>query len=359
MSGPTFDVFLHGTVFLDVVMSGLPVPPTPGTEIFTAGMGSCPGGIANMAVASARLGLSTSLSSAFGDDLYADFCWSTLADGEGVDLSHSRRMPGWPCPLTVSMAYDGDRAMVTHMRPTPVGEDELVGTPPPARAAIVHLSGEPREWRDRAREQGTLIFADVGWDASERWSPAVLEQLSGCHAFLPNQVEAMAYTGTADPQAALHRLADLVPIVAVTSGAGGSRAVDATTGEEAWAPPVPVTAHDATGAGDVFDAAFTLGTLRAWPLAQRLAFANLCAALSVQHLGGSLAAPGWGDLADWWGDVRVRAAAGDPVAGELEARYGFLPDVLPEGPVRAVRRASATLARNSDELGADQARRAS
>ena len=348
MNETTFDVFVHGTMFLDLVMTGLAGPPTPGTEIFTSGMGFCPGGIANMAVAASRLGLSTCLSAAFGDDLYADFCWRTLAEGEGIDLSRSRRLPGWPCPVTVSMAYAGDRAMVTHMRETPLAEDELVGTPPPAHAAIVYLCGEPPRWRDFARRQGTLIFADVGWDASEQWSPAVLEQLSGCHAFLPNEVEAMAYTGTADPLAALHRLADLVPVVAVTSGANGSRAIDATTGEEAWVPAVPVTAHDATGAGDVFDTAFTLGTLRGWPLAQRLAFANLCAALSVQHVGGSLAAPGWGDIADWWADVRSRAACGEPLAGDLTSRYGFLPDVLPDGPLCAVPRASTTLARNSN-----------
>ncbi|MFC0680266.1 carbohydrate kinase family protein [Lysobacter korlensis] len=344
----TFDVFVQGTVFLDIVMTGLRARPAAGTEVFTDGMGSCPGGIANLAIASSRLGLSTSLSAAFGDDLYGDFCWGTLQDAEGVDLSRSRRMPGWPTPVTVSMAFADDRSMVTHMRPTPIGEDELVGTPPEARATIVYLSHDAPAWRERAREQGTLVFADVGWDGGERWSSAVLDQLSGCHAFLPNDVEATAYTRTDDPEAALRRLADLVPITAVTSGSAGSRAIDHVTGEQAWAPGVPVIAQDTTGAGDVFDTGFTLGTLRGWPLADRLAFANLCAALSVQHVGGSLAAPGWGDIADWWADVRLRARNGDLATSELARRYGFLDDVVPDGTIRTVRRAAATLARNSD-----------
>jgi sugar/nucleoside kinase (ribokinase family) len=238
--------------------------------------------------------------------------------------------------------------MVTHMRPTPIEEDELVGTPPPARAALVYLSSaEPPAWRALARRQGTLVFADVGWDGSERWSGTVLEQLAECHAFLPNEVEATSYTRTNDAEAALRKLAGLVPIVAVTSGAAGSRAIDGITGEQAWAPSVPVVAQDATGAGDVFDTAFTLGTLGGWPLGNRLAFANLCAALSVQHVGGSLAAPGWGDIADWWAWVR-RGTNGDTAARDLATRYGFLDDVLPEGPLRAVRRAGATLSRNSD-----------
>ena len=343
-----FDVFVHGTVFLDIVMTGLRARPAPGTEVFTDGMGSSPGGIANLAIAAGRLGLSTSLSAAFGDDLYGDFCWRSLDEEAGIDLSHSRRMTAWPTPVTVSLAFDGDRSMVTHMRPTPVAEDELVGTPPRARAAIAYLSAEPPAWQNLAREQGTLIFADVGWDSTEQWSSTVLDQLSGCHAFVPNEVEAVAYTGTDDVETALRRLADLVPIVAVTSGAAGSRAIDNTTGEEAWVPAVPVTAQDATGAGDVFDTAFTLGTLNGWPLADRLAFANLCGALSVQHVGGSLAAPGWGDITDWWSRTRTRPNGGAPTATDLMTRYGFLDDVIPDGPLRAVRRASATLARNSD-----------
>ncbi|HWG00403.1 MAG TPA: carbohydrate kinase family protein, partial [Trebonia sp.] len=70
------DLFMHGTVFLDVVFTGLTSLPLRGTEIFASGMGSCPGGIANLAIAASRLGVRTSLSAAFGDDVYGDFCWS-------------------------------------------------------------------------------------------------------------------------------------------------------------------------------------------------------------------------------------------------------------------------------------------
>jgi sugar/nucleoside kinase (ribokinase family) len=348
MTDEPFDVFVQGTVFLDIVMTGLHAYPAPGTEVFTDGMGSCPGGIANLAIAASRLGLSTSLSAAFGDDFYGDLCWRSLSQEEGVDLSHSRRMTAWPTPVTVSMAIDGDRSMVTHMHPTPVAEDDLVGTPPRARAAIAYLSAAPAAWRDRSREQGALIVADVGWDGSEQWSSEVLDQLSECDVFVPNEVEAMAYTRTDDAKAALRRLADLVPVVAVTRGASESFAIDSITGEQASAPAVPITARDATGAGDVFDTAFTFGMLHGWPLEDRLAFANLCAALSMQHVGGSLAAPGWGDITDWWLDVRVRAGGGDPTATDLMSRYGFLDALLPHKASRAVRRASATLARQSD-----------
>ncbi len=337
----TLDVFVQGTVFLDVVMTGLQGRPAPGTEIFTDGMGSCPGGIANLAVAASRLDLATGLSAAFGDDVYADFCWRVLEE-EGVDLAPARRVPGWPTPVTVSMAVDGDRSMVTHMVPTPVGEEDLVGTPPRARAVIGYLGPHEPAWRRRAREQGSLVVADVGWDGSGAWAAAVLDQLASCDVFLPNEVEATAYTRTDDAEAALKRLADLVPVVAVTSGASGSRAVDARTGEHAVAAAVPVQVLDTTGAGDVFDTAFALGTLEGWPLPDRLAFANLCAALSTQHVGGSLAAPGWCDVGSWWAAARARARGGDAAATELGRRYGFLNDVLRDRPLRDVRRAATT-----------------
>ena len=337
----TVDLFLQGTVFLDVVMTGLHARPAPGTEVFTDGMGSCVGGIANLAVAASRLGLSTSLSAAFGDDLYADFSWRTLEE-EGVDLRPARRVPGWPTPVTVSMAFDGDRSMVTHMAPTPIGEDELVGTPPECRAAIGYLGPQEPAWRRRARAAGALVVADVGWDASEQWRPAVLDQLGSCDVFILNEAEATAYTRTDDPGAALKRLADRVPIVAVTSGASGSRALDATTGEYAEAPSVPVRVRDTTGAGDVFDVAFTLGTLEGWPLRDRLAFANLCAALSTRYVGGSLAAPGWTDVASWWTATRNRARGGDAAAVELGRRYAFLDEVAADRPLREVRRVATT-----------------
>jgi sugar/nucleoside kinase (ribokinase family) len=343
-----FDVFLQGTVFFDIVLTGLPSLPVRGTELMAEGMGSSPGGIANLAVAASRLGLRTSLSAAFGDDLYGDFLWRTLEEQERVDLSRSRRFADWHSPVTVSLAVHRDRAMITHSHPSPMSSTDLVADPPRASAGVAHLGEGSEPWVAKARAQGTRLFGDVGWDPSEEWSPDVLDELRNFYAFMPNSTEAMAYTRTEDPRAALLQLADAVPVVVVTCGGQGSIAVDSVTGEDEWVPSLPVNEVDATGAGDVFSAAFILGTLREWPLRHRLAFANLCAALSVQQVGGSLAAPGWGDIADWYSTAREQGAGGSRAAAVLAHGYEFLDDALPTGPVEAVRRASATIARSSD-----------
>lgn len=350
---PCVDVLMSGMVFLDIVFTGLAHPPSAGTEVWADGMASCPGGIANLAVAVSRLGLRTSLAAGFGDDVYADFCWRTLADQERVDLSRSRRFPGWHSPVTVSLAVDRDRSMVTHGHDLPVPTAELIGNPPRSRAVLTHVGESAAdvllpEWVARSRAQGALVFADAGWDPTGAWDPSLLTSLTGCDAFLPNDVEARAYTRTATPLAALRALAEHVPLAVVTCGADGAMARDAGTGEEVVVPALEIDALDPTGAGDVFGAAFVVGTLAGWPLTDRLLFAGLSAALAVHEFGGSLAAPGWGDIRDWWIGVRTRAAAGDPAAACLRERYGFLADVVPTTHVCGVRRAAATIARQSD-----------
>lgn len=317
------DVLLTGLLFYDLVLTGLDRPPTPGEEIWTAGMGCGPGGIANLAVAAARFGLRTSLATVFGDDFYGAYCREVLAGQEGVDLSPSRTADGWHTPVTVSLATGQDRSLITHGRVPPYSQDALMSEPPAARTALVHLEAEPREWLAKAAANGTRIYADVGWDPTQEWSRDLLEQLALCHAFLPNEAEATAYTRTDDAAAALGRLGELVPVAVVTRGGDGALAVDQTTGEYADVPALDLDVLDATGAGDVFGASFVAASLGGWPLEERLQFAVLAAGLSVGHHGGALAAPGWYGVDRWWRSLT------DP---GLRRAYGFLADRLPADP---------------------------
>ncbi|MFJ6723638.1 MULTISPECIES: carbohydrate kinase family protein [unclassified Streptomyces] len=322
---PPWDVYLTGTVFLDIIFTGLDSAPVRGTESWARGMGSSPGGIANMAAALARLGLRTSLAAAFGDDHYGEYCWDTLEQGEGIDLTASRTVPGWHSPVTVSMAYEGERTMVSHGHEPPP-EETAPASPPHARAAVASLTpGTGAPWIAQAAGRGTRVFADVGWDDTGAWDLAGLTDLRHCEAFLPNAEEAMRYTGAATPRAAAHALTDHVPLAVVTLGADGAYAVDRRTGETAEVPAIAVEALDPTGAGDVFVAGFVTGTLAGWPLADRLAFAGLTAALSVQEFGGSLSAPGWSEIAAWWHQVHSVADQ----SPEALDRYAFLTALLP------------------------------
>ena len=116
-----------------------------------------------------------------------------------------------------------------------------MGDPPEARTALVAPRAPSRApWLAKAAANGTQIFADVGWDPTQQWSRDLLDQLALCHAFLPNETEAMAYTRTDTAVAALGTLAELVPVAVVTRGGDGAIAVDQTTGEYAQVPALDV-----------------------------------------------------------------------------------------------------------------------
>ena len=70
-------------------------------------------------------------------------------------------------------------------------------------------------------------------------------------------------------------------------------------------------------------------------------------AAAVQEFGGSLAAPGWGDIADWWHRVRAQPAT-HAAARSVQRRFAFLDDLVADVPPGAVRRAAATIAKLSD-----------
>lgn len=339
------DLLLTGTVFQDIIFTGLPQAPEPGTEVWSEGMGSCPGGVANQAIAAARLGLRTNLAATFGDDGYGDYNWQILEKQEHVDLSLSQRVPGWHSPVTVSMCVNQDRSMVTHGHPAPISASQLIGQPPRALAAVADLEEEMEPWMLAAMKSGTKLFGVVGWDPTGKWSERRLDQLENFYAFLPNAPEAMAFTGKSDPWAALYSLADRVPVAVVTLGPQGAVAVDSESGEEEWVPSLPVPASDPTGAGDCFGAAFIVGCLAGWRLGDRLRFANLCASLAVQEVGGSLAAPGWGDIADWWQRANARK---ERQSSQWLRRFAFLEPIVKDIPAEAQRRARATIAHLSD-----------
>ncbi len=311
-----FDVLASGLLFYDLVFSSLPdAGPQPGREIWTRDFGHGPGGIANFAITCARLGLSTTLAASIGDDRFGALCLLDL-EREGIDLSRSAVHPNWPTPVTAALGYKGDRALVTAGGKPPIGGDELLAKGlPRARAAILHIGAEEPSWLAEAASQGCKVFADVGWDPTGRWDPSILDQLRHCHAFVPNEVEAMHYTGTKTAKDAARRLSERTTLTVVTRGGDGVIGIDAGTGEYAEIPALRIDPVDTTGAGDIFGAALIFARLRVERLDDQLRFAVLVAGLAVALPGGAATAPRPVDLLAWYSQTK------DPA-------YAFLPGVL-------------------------------
>jgi len=313
-----------GPVCLDLVFSGLSGPPRPGTEVRAAYLGISPGGVANVAIALARLGLDVALSAVFADDAFGHYLWSSLLD-EGVDLTYSVQLAGWNTPVTGSLAFAREREMVTYEEVPPVTAESLLPEGYQADAFVVSLAHADPSWLAGLHRLAPLVFADMAWDDERLASSRLGESLAAVDVFMPNAAEALACTRCETIEQAAAQLASGGPLVVVKDGAGGSLAVAPGASQPLRVPAVVVDALDTTGAGDVFDAGFVYGSLAGWPVAQRLRFANLCASESVKLIGGSLAAPCWHDLAAFWSKIDD---------DELRHDFSFLNDVIHNAPPR-------------------------
>ena len=288
-----------GPVFFDVVLADLEHPPQPGREVYAGTLGIAPGGVANVAVALARLGLDVGLSAVFADDMFGEYLWTTL-EGEEVDLSHSRRVRGWTTPLTAAISYEQDRSLITHERASGVDVASLLPSDYTADALVVSLTGADARWLRGVRRHGSLVFADIAWEEGGTPPEDLRAKLEHVDVFLPNAAEALALTGAADVVEAARSLAGSGVLAVITDGARGATGLDPLDGEPVHEQAPEVYVRDTTGAGDVFDAGFIYATLAGWSLRRRLRFANLCASESVRRAAGSMAAPSRAELEERW-----------------------------------------------------------
>ena len=322
------------------------------------GWARAPGGIANLAVAARRLGLRTSLAAAFGDDDYGDFCWR---DPGGAGAHRPQPLAPLRGLALAGDRLDGRRPGPRAWSPTgttrPCRPTELIGRPPAlprgdASTSATDAAARRRTsptWVELARDDGALVFADVGWDPTGALvprgaRPARRSATRSC----PTPVEAMAYTRTDTPHDALYALADLVPLAVVTNGANGAMAIDSTTGEEA-------VGAGAAGLGARPDRGRRrLRGRHGRRHARRLA-AAAPAGVRRALLGAwrcSSSAARWPLPAGATSPTGGTACAARPSGGSyhrsLLRRYAFLDDLVPDVPLGAVRRAAATIARHAD-----------
>ncbi|WP_144762719.1 carbohydrate kinase family protein [Curtobacterium sp. 9128] len=294
-----------GDVFCDLVFSGVRLPEE-GAEVFSDGFSITPGGVANRAVAAARVGAPTMLLSRLGDDLLGSHIHAELAAEPNLDTTLLERVPGHQSPVSVALTGPHDRSFVTyeeHLPPLRVPSD--IGA---VAATHVGIARPLPDWVRRLRDGGTVVVGGVGWDHTGEWSRDVVDRLDEIDVFVPNDAEAMRYTRTDSALAAAEALAERVPLAVVTCGKDGVVAVDSANSQVISVDSVPVDAVDPTGAGDVFVATFMAGMHHGWPLEARLRFATLCAAIAVTGLGGAASAPGPQQLRDF---VSARRPAGD------------------------------------------------
>jgi sugar/nucleoside kinase (ribokinase family) len=292
---PDLDVTVVGELNLDLILYGLPDELAPERELLADGLSLTLGSSSaifahNLATLGSRVGFISRI----GNDPLGEIALSRLAAG-GVDVSKVRKVSGpTSTGLTVILPRAKFRNILTYagtmfeMCLEDLDLDYL------ASARHFHLSSfflhralRPRilELFRRMKSAGLTISLDTNDDPDDRWDRDLHETFRYVDVFLPNAREAMKIAGVDNLEAAVDRLAALVPVLAVKLGPEGAMARRGA--ERFTCPAVNVEAIDPVGAGDSFDAGFIHQYVRGADPPTCLAFGNLAGAFSTTRPGGT------------------------------------------------------------------------
>jgi sugar/nucleoside kinase (ribokinase family) len=274
---PRFDVTLAGELNLDLILYGLPDELPPERELLAD-----------------RMMLTLGSSSAIGEDPLGQIALDRLAEG-GVDISRVRRVHGSTTTgLTIILQRTGWRNMLTYSGTIAELSLKDLDFDYLSDARHFHLSSlylqqalrpDVGELFRRLKAAGLTISLDTNDDPQDLWGGGLKDLLKYVDVLLPNAREATRITGTDDPEIAIQQLAGMVPLVVVKLGHEGALA---QRGKERFtSPSLNVTAVDAVGAGDSFDAGFLHEYLQGSDLPTCLASGNRAGALSVTRPGGT------------------------------------------------------------------------
>ncbi|GGP94549.1 ribokinase [Streptosporangium pseudovulgare] len=285
-------ISVFGSANMDLV-AYTPIVPKRGETVTGRAFAAVPGGKgANQAVAAARAGADVAFMGAVGDDAFGPVVRETLRSA-GVDVGRLRVVPGSSGVAHIVVDDDGGNSIIV----VP-GANGAVTAPSAEDLAVIARS-------DALLLQLELPMEAVVSAARQARVPVVLtpaparelprELLDAVDLIVPNEHEAEALTGLADPREALEALLELVPEAVITLGAEGAL-YGSRAGGRLRVPAVPVRAVDTTAAGDTFVGALAVARAEGRPQEEALRFAAAAAALSVQREGASTSMPGRAEI---------------------------------------------------------------
>ncbi|MET9625550.1 MULTISPECIES: ribokinase [unclassified Streptomyces] len=283
-------IVVLGSTNMDLV-AFVPRAPARGETVTGREFRTIPGGKgANQAVAAARAGAETAMIGAVGADEFGLRLRAAL-DASSVDTDLLRTVEGPSGTAHIVVDDEGGNAIVVvpGANGTVVsldhGDEALIAT---ADALLLQL-----ELPLSAVTEGAVTARRLGVRTILTPAPAQPlppELLAATDLLVPNEHEAAALTGIADPHGAAEALLRSVPEVVITLGAAGC--LHAARGSEPLTVAAPrVKAVDTTAAGDTFVGALAVALAEGRPVPRALAWAATAAALSVQRVGASSSMP--------------------------------------------------------------------
>jgi sugar/nucleoside kinase (ribokinase family) len=295
---PLFDILTIGEINVDLILGHDAMPIFGQFEKVVEDATLTVGGSGTIfAMGAAQLGLRVAYCGVVGDDTFGRFMLESLhqrqIDTRGVIID-----PALKTGLSIILNIPDDRAILTHLGAIDALRAEQVNPNLLAQSRHIHVTSFFLQHNLRpglaallaqARAGGSTVSLDTNWDPSEKWDDGLHEVLAQVDLFLPNEQEARAITRTTTLDDALASLALTIPTVAIKNGAQG--AICRRGDQVVRDPGFPMQVVDTTGAGDSFNGGFLYGWLHGWELADSLALACACGALSTQAAGGTNAQP--------------------------------------------------------------------
>jgi ribokinase len=283
-------IVVFGSVNMDLV-AYVAVAPGRGETVTGREFRTIPGGKgANQAIAAARAGAAVTFLGAVGDDAFGGTLRETLR-ADGVDVERLRTVPGPSGTAHIVVDDDGGNAIVV----VPSANGSVTGVES-ADVAVIAAS-DALLLQLEIPLDGVLAAAAAARAVGVPvvLTPAPVGPLPDnlfelVDLLVPNEGEAAALTGRADPDAALGALLERVPEVVVTLGAAGC--LYGARGRPPLRITAPVvTAVDTTAAGDTFAGVLAVARAEQRPVDEALGRAVAAAALSVQRAGASTSMP--------------------------------------------------------------------
>jgi sugar/nucleoside kinase (ribokinase family) len=256
------------------------------------------GSAANSIIALSCFGGKTYYSCKVADDENGRFY---LADLRAAGVDHSADLalgPGTTGKCLVLITPDAERTMNTYLGISEsFGEENLnfqaiaqshflyiegyLVTSPTGRAAAI----KARQHAERNGTKTALSLSDPGM--VEHFSEGLGEMIGdGVDLLFCNREEAIRWTGEQDMAAVIEALKATANTFAITLGARGALAYDGQSLHTI--APVPVTAVDTNGAGDMFAGAFLFGLSKGMGYEQAGKLASTASAAVVAQFGPRL-----------------------------------------------------------------------
>jgi ribokinase len=292
-------IVVVGSLNMDFVV-GVDRLPAPGETVLGRDFQMIPGGKgANQACAAARLGtgsVQVRMVGRVGYDTFGDHLKASLS-AAGVDVSsvHATRSHATGVAL-IPVDSSGQNSIVV----APGANHALVASETEvvlrgARLALFQLESPLDTVMAAlriARQEGARTILDPA-----PAQPLPAELLANVDILTPNESEAsfllhlpLRRIASSDALEIARSLRQRGPAAVILKlGDQGCFYSDGQT--EICSPAFPVTARDATAAGDVFNAGLAVALAEDRPIAEALRFANAAAAISVTRLGAQASVP--------------------------------------------------------------------